>query len=161
MSIIIFSRPIQTGKTTELMQWFHQQQAVEGVLMPVLEGKRKMMDIASKQLFELECDDPENESRPVVRVGRYCFYEDVFNRFNEALLKKCSLQPRWLVIDEIGKLELEGKGFYPAVRKILDAYYLQHTATQLLFVVRESLCDAVTEYFNIKEFTMIYTLETL
>ena len=43
MSIIIFSRPVHSGKTTELMQWCEQvsiKQNVAGILMPDIDGSR-------------------------------------------------------------------------------------------------------------------------
>ena len=55
----------------------------------------------------------------------------------------------WLVIDESGPLELEGKGLEPAVSKILieDEKY----GGNILCVVRESLLDKFVEHYMLED----------
>ena len=41
MSIFIFSRPVHSGKTTELLHWCNQQKNIMGIAMPDINGSRK------------------------------------------------------------------------------------------------------------------------
>ena len=161
MSIILFSRPVQTGKTTELQRWCDQQNNVAGILMPVILGKRKIYNLVTKELTDIECNDPGKAKERLISVGRYHFYDDVFKKANTQLTEMTDACPEWLIVDEVGKLELEGKGFYPAVKRIIEEQGNKKNSTKTILVVREGLCDAVTSVFKIKEFMVIDHTENL
>lgn len=161
MSIIIFSQPIHSGKTTKLLHWCDQQKNVAGILMPDIDGKRKILNLETKEVFAVECDDPANTREKLITVGKYHFYAAAFEKANSVLLAAVSHNPEWLVIDEVGKLELGGRGFYPAVKKITDDQEEKITTTNNILVVRDSLCDEVINFFKIKTHVIIYRLEDL
>ena len=58
-------------------------------------------------------------------------------------------KPDWLIIDEAGKLELNGKGFYEAIIKAVYLYNNNKTTGNLLITVRESLCKDVIAFFKL------------
>ena len=161
MSITIFSQPIHSGKTTKLLHWCDQQKNAAGILMPDIDGKRKILDLETKEVFAIECDNPANTKEELITVGKYHFYAAVFEKANSLLLAALSRNPQWLVIDEVGKLELGGKGFYPAVKKITDDQEEKITTTNILLVVRDSLCAEVINFFKINKHIIIHRLEDL
>jgi nucleoside-triphosphatase len=55
----------------------------------------------------------------------------------------------WLVIDEIGPLELRGEGLHPAFNLIFDKINPPH---QIVLVVREHLLSAVFDYYRLHRF---------
>ena len=79
-----------------------QQKNVAGILMPDIDGKRKILDLGTKEVFAVECDDPNNTKEKLITVGKYHFYAAAFERANSILLAAVSRNPEWLVIDEVG-----------------------------------------------------------
>ena len=161
MRIYIFSRPIHSGKTAALRQWCNQQENIAGVLMPDINGCRKILDINSREIFDIECTDAANTNEPLTTVGRFHFYTAAFKKANSILINSMAQNPCWLVIDEVGKLELEGKGFFNAIIKAMSFYNDIQTGGNLLMTVRESLCDEVISFFNIKNYKVVDQLEDI
>jgi nucleoside-triphosphatase THEP1 len=161
MSIYIFSRPIHSGKTTELLQWCNQQKNITGVLMPDIDSSRKILDLHTKNIFDIECTDAANTKELLTSVGRFHFYTAAFEKANSIVLAALNQKPDWLVIDEAGKLELDGKGFYESIVKSVDLYSNDKVAGNLLITVRESLCNKVISFFKIKRALVIHQLEEL
>ncbi len=161
MSIYIFSRPVHSGKTTELVQWCSQQKSIAGILMPDIEGSRKILDLYTKEVFDIECTEVANTKERLTSVGRFHFYTAAFDKANAIVLAALSRAPDWLAIDEVGKLELEGKGFYESIVKSVELYNDGQFAGNLLFTVRESLFSEVVLFFNMKDIHVIHHLEDL
>jgi nucleoside-triphosphatase THEP1 len=159
MSIILFSRPVHSGKTTELAQWIGQQKNIHGILMPDMNGSRKILDIRTKEIFDIECADPANTREELITVGKFHFYTAVFAKANLILINALAKQPGWLIIDEAGRLELDGKGFYDAIKKITGAYNNKEIKGNLLITVREELCKAVIDFFTLKDCRIIQRME--
>lgn len=161
MSIYIFSRPIHSGKTTELLKWCNQQKNIAGILMPDINGSRKILDLYSKNMFDIECTDAPNTKERLISVGRFHFYSTAFEKANAIVLAALNQTPDWLVIDEAGKLELDGKGFYESIEKAVEIYNDDNAAGNLLITVRESLCEEVISFFKIKDARVIHQLQDL
>ncbi|MBK7885291.1 MAG: hypothetical protein IPJ81_17045 [Chitinophagaceae bacterium] len=155
MSIVIFSMPVHSGKTTLLMHWCKQQKNVQGILMPDINGQRMFLNIATQQIFPAQCMD-SNTNKELISIGKYYFFADTFKKANNILLQALGANPEWLVIDEIGKLELQGKGFYESVKLIID--YYRNSDRKLLLVVRDSLVKEVVDFFGVKHFALIHKL---
>lgn len=161
MSIYIFSGPVHSGKTTELQQWCSQQKNISGILMPDINGSRKILDLHTKAFFDIECTDAANTKERLTSVGRFYFYTSAFEKANAIVLIALNQIPRWLVIDEAGKLELDGKGFYDSIVKAVDVYNNDQIAGNLLITVRDSLCNEVISFFKIKNYQIVHQLEDL
>jgi nucleoside-triphosphatase THEP1 len=161
MSIYIFSRPVHSGKTTELQRWCELQKNIAGILMPDIDGSRKILDLHTKNFFDIECMDAMNTKELLTSVGRFHFYTAAFTKANTIVLAALNQSPGWLVIDEAGKLELEGKGFYESLVKAVDVYSDDKISGNLLITVRESLCNEVISFFKIKNFRVIHQLQVL
>ena len=158
MSIYILSRPIHSGKTTELMQWSNLQNNIHGILMPDISGSRKILNLDTKEIFEAECVDITNTKLSITSIGKFNFYTDAFEKANSIILHALSQNPRWLVIDEVGKLEISGKGFYVSVEDAIKIYGDKDKPGDLLITVRDSLCVEVVSFFNIKNYKIISKL---
>ena len=117
MKIIIFSREIHTGKTTELFEFCKNRRDVCGILMPNHSNGKYFHSIATKTDFgKLPKKD---KYLSVVKVGNYEFLEQDFDAANQLILHSVIENYSYLIIDEIGKLELFKKGFYSSLKKIL------------------------------------------
>lgn len=157
MSIYVFSRPINSGKTTELLQWSNKQKNIYGVLMPDINGSRKMLDLHTKNIFDIEYTNSSNTAEPLTIIGRFRFYTAAFDKANQIIIDALAQNPAWLVIDEAGKLEIDGKGFYPSIIKAAEFY--NNNPGNLLVTVREGLLAEVVSYFNLAEYKLIHQLD--
>ena len=161
MSIVIFSRPVRTGKTTELMTWCGRQNNITGVLMPDNEGTRKIINLSTNEVFNLECTDPADTDQELLKVGRFYFYASIFTRVNNDLVNMLKTNPHWMVLDEVGKLELNCSGFYDAVTAMISAHQHQTITSNILLVVRESLLNEVIGFFKIDTHQVVQNLQLL
>jgi len=152
-NIFILTGPIQSGKTTSLVKWVKERKNVFGVFTPVVNGKRMFMDAHIGQLFDMEAGEEEKETVP---VGRFNFSKANFEKasgiINEAMNKE-----GWLVIDEIGPLELRGEGFYEALKNISQTRKDQ----PVLLVVREGMAEKVTAFFGLTGASIIRSIDEL
>ncbi len=144
--IYILSGKTGIGKTTYLASWIKDKN-VDGILAPVINGKRHLKHISSNQMKKLEVDD-DVENRKIVSVGRYLFDENIFDWAKEKLLESFNANPEWLIIDEIGPLELTGNGLEPAVSQILKSIDNQNKI-KIIFVVRENLIDKFFKHYKL------------
>lgn len=161
MSIYIFSRPVHSGKTTELQQWCNQQKNIYGILMPDINGSRKILDLHTNDILEIECKDALNTDEPLTSVGKFHFYTAAFEKGNQIVLSALKQKPGWLVIDEAGKLELDGIGFYNAIIKAVEYYDNKNSSGNLLIAVRENLCTETITFFKLKDYKIIHQLKEI
>jgi molybdopterin-guanine dinucleotide biosynthesis protein A len=151
-NIFILSEPIQTGKTTLLMNWISRQKHVGGILTPDVNGKRKLYDIAAKQYHDLQLDD-ETEG---IKIGRFTFSESVFAHARTLLAQATDKQYEWIVTDEIGRLEMDRKeGLEPAISELIRYYKTHHTTGNLLLVIRDYLLNDALKYYGVEEATIL------
>jgi nucleoside-triphosphatase THEP1 len=94
-------------------------------------------------------------------VGRFSFYTAAFEKANAIIIDALTQNPDWLLIDEAGKLELEGKGFYESIVKAVSFFNNRNTQGDLLITVRDSLCAGVISYFNLKDPVVIHNPEDI
>lgn len=129
--------------------------------MPDIHGSRKIFDIVTKTIFDIECTDAVNTKEPLTSVGRFHFYTAAFEKANSLIINAMAQKPHWLVIDEAGKLELEGKGLYDAISKAVDFYNKPDADGNLLITVRDSLCNEAIAFFRIPNYKIIHEPEEL
>jgi nucleoside-triphosphatase len=144
--VFILTGEIHSGKTTALEKW-SKGKSVSGILTPIVEERRVVYDLKTASYFPLEANaDDEN----IISVGRYHFSQEAFHKMNVLLKQQSNRSVEWVVIDEVGLLELDGKGLYDSV-----VYLLENAQPKLIFVVRESLVQRVKEYFSLTEVRVI------
>lgn len=138
--IIILTGAKQSGKSTALLTWIEEKN-VGGFLTPIVSGKRILLSLPDKVYTPFESTDSYAES---IKVGRYEFLKSAFQVMNNHLVQQSSSVFDWLVIDEVGPLELNGEGIYPGL-----IHVLHNTNNSLLLVVREGLVEEVIEKFKL------------
>jgi nucleoside-triphosphatase THEP1 len=99
------------------------------------------MNAQTKEQFPMEAVGDEER----VFVGRFHFsklnFEKAIQVIHNAITKK-----GWLVIDEIGPLELKGEGFCRVLKEALAV-----RKEKILLIVREGMAEQVKIFFNIDE----------
>lgn len=137
--IYILSAPVQSGKTTSLINWSAARKDVYGILTPVINGKRVFMNAETREQFPMEASVEEE----TLSIGRFKFSNNSFEKAIQ-IIRDAINNDGWLVIDEIGPLELEGRGFYDIVNEIL---LLRKNKT--ILVVRKGMAEKVKNRFGI------------
>ena len=153
-TVFILTAPIQSGKTTSLTEWIRNKTNVAGILTPVINGKRVFQNIKTAEQFPMEAVPGESE---VLTVGRFVFSRKNFNKAVE-VIRNAINNPGWLVIDEIGPMELTGNGFSDILKEVLI-----RRNDKLLLVVRdkEDMTERVKQYFNLSNTVVIRSPEGL
>lgn len=138
--IIILTAPIQSGKTTSLISWSEKRDDVYGILTPVVNGKRVFMNANTKEQFLMEAKADEAET---VRIGKFVFSKSSFEKAIQ-VIRNAIHNKGWLIIDEIGPLELKGEGFAGILKEVLIK-----RNENILLVVREGLLEQINNHFTI------------
>lgn len=156
-NIYILSKAIQTGKTTELLQWCHTQNEVAGILTPDVNGSRKLYDIGLKQYFDFETKEALTTD-DITAIGKFNFYTSVFEQAQHIMGN--STQSKYLVIDEIGRLELnEQRGLEPTLSKVIAQYVNRSVTGTLVLVIRDYLLDNCIEKYQLQEAQIIHSMK--
>ena len=145
--VFILTGPVHTGKTTRLMHWAASQNKIDGIFQPIIDEKRFIYNIATRTLKMLEVPSYTGDEK-VIKIGNYRFSKEVFEWAQNVLLDCKGKKLEWLIIDEIGPLELEGKGLEPAITKIFMEG--EKFSGKILCVVRDSMIDKFVEYYGLK-----------
>ena len=143
--LYILSGPIHSGKTTSLMEWIKKNPS-RGILTPVTCSGREFFDIHRNERFLMEAGEGDTE---IIQIGKYSFRQEGFDKA-EKVIRKGFQGNDWLIIDEIGPLELKGQGFANVLK---DA--LKLPGKNLLLVVREGLVEDVVKKFGIMSYETV------
>ena len=151
-NIIIFSKPIQSGKTTSLFQYIKNKNNVGGFLTPDVDGRRMLYDIKEKKyhLFETTEKD-ENQTQ---KIGRFTFLETVFN-VGKNIINQYNNE-NIFIIDEVGKLEIEiDRGFEPMIKRITTDFKTNNYEGTLLLIIRDTLLQKAIEKYGLQRAKII------
>ncbi|MEM5539212.1 nucleoside-triphosphatase [Olleya sp. AS48] len=156
--IYILTGAIRSGKTTALLDWSKNKNDVDGLLCPDdANGKRYFLKLKNKTTFKLEA---EAEAEAIVAIGNFKFLQSAFNEANDYLILEASkTKPQFLIIDEIGKLELKNEGLHVSTQALISQFRSKDNS-HLILVVRDYLLDAVLEHYEITECSIL-TIEDL
>ena len=154
--ITILSGPVQTGKSTQLKNLVKNTYSVGGFICTDLNGFRHLMNAHDKgiHIFEIEND----ASEPCINVGRFTFALSAFDiaaKWTKEQLNSESI--RTIIIDEIGKLEMNDQGFHDLFVFVLNHIYNKH----LIVVVRDFLLDDFIKKYALQDFEIKNTLDAL
>lgn len=157
-AVFILTGPIQTGKTTWLSNNIHGKK-VSGILQPVLNGKRTFLDINTGLSVPLE-SEKEMEDSQTISVGKYFFRREAFEWAKNVLISANQYQPEWIIMDEIGKLEIfQNDGLEPAVAQIIAMCQEKKINSNLILVIRDSLLSDAMVKYNLQHATVLNILE--
>lgn len=157
--IYILTGAIRSGKTTALLHWSKNRNDVDGLLCPDdANGKRYFLKLKNKTIFKLEAEaEAEAETEAIVAIGNFKFLRSAFNEANDYLILEASKTERqYLIIDEIGKLELKNEGLHVSTKALISQFKSKDN-THLILVVRDYLLDAVLEHYGITECSILTT----
>ncbi|WP_040280213.1 nucleoside-triphosphatase [Psychroserpens damuponensis] len=151
--IYILTGPIRSGKTTTLLKWAKSKTMADGLLCPDGEdGTRFFLKVESQEPFELEV---EMESEETLSIGPFKFLKSAFKKANDFLMSFASEnEKRYLIIDELGKLELKSQGLHQSA-EILIPQYISHVNAHLILVVRDYLLDDIVMHYNISDYKLL------
>lgn len=153
-NIFIFSRPIRTGKTTQLLGWSRNKPDMYGLLTPDVDGLRMLYDLVTKQYHPFQLETAA--SGPAISVGRFIFARESFATASRILLDAAQQSYNWLVIDEVGKLEIEqGQGLDDVVKTVIAQHRARKQNGRLLLVIRDTLLGKALEQYRLHDATIL------
>ncbi len=153
--IVIFSRPVQTGKTTELFKFIKGLNDVGGFLTPDVAGARMLYDIHNKVYHPFQTT--ASAAGETVAVGRFLFLASAFAIAQKILAASCT--HTWTIVDEAGKLEIEqDAGFEPALTRLIQTFKMQKCPGKLLLVVRENLLSKAIVKYQLQDAQIVHAL---
>ena len=154
--IYILSDDIRTGKTSALLNWITKKSNVNGLLCPDDDhGKRYFLKIKSKDTFPLETETGAEAEDDIIAIGPFQFLTSAFQKANDFLFSIASETTwKYLIIDELGKLELKAEGLHPAA-EVLIPKFMTNSSQHLILVVRASLLDAIIAQYHISEYKIL------
>ena len=151
-NIIIFSRPVQSGKTTALFQHIKNMNNVGGFLTPDVDGKRMFFDITKNKYHPFETN--ETDELVTQQIGRFSFLQSAFET-GKSIINKHNNQS-FFIIDEVGKLEVEmDKGFEPAIKNLISNFKSKNYKGILLLVIRDTLLEKAIEKYDLQNVKLI------
>ncbi|MEH1006133.1 nucleoside-triphosphatase [Winogradskyella sp. ECml5-4] len=155
--IYILRGDIRIGKTTALQEWCKNRDDVDGVLCPDnAEGKRYFLEVKSKNEFELET---ELDTEAIIEIGNFKFLKSAFEKANAYLQSVASEnESQYLIIDELGKLELKNEGLHASAEKLISNYKSDERQ-HLILVVRDYLLDAVLKHYAIAKYEILEKID--
>lgn len=142
--INIVTGNIKTGKTTRLIRWALSQNNIDGIFQPVIDEKRFIYHIGSRTLRKLETSETEN----ITTIGKYNFSNETLAWAQNILIGCISKNLDWIIIDEIGPLELNGNGLEPAITNLI--LQRNNISSQILCVVRETMLELFLQHYKLQ-----------
>jgi len=144
-NIFILSNAVQTGKTTALLKWCTNKKNIAGILTPDQKGKKKLFHIEQHTYFDFEIKN-STPSDEITTIGKFNFYTKIFTKAQQIITESISFE--YLIIDEIGKLEInQNKGLEPALCLVINKYLNRQVKGNLILVVRDYLlADCINKY---------------
>jgi nucleoside-triphosphatase THEP1 len=132
------------------MDWIRTRNDVGGILTPDIRGKRKLFDIGTHRLYDFEKDTTDLMN--TVAIGRYVFDAAIFKLAQKILTEAVEHKYGWIVVDEIGKLELhQQNGLEPVVSQLIKQYQAPSATGNLMIVVRDYLLADCVKHYNLIE----------
>ncbi|MEO8402978.1 MAG: nucleoside-triphosphatase [Chitinophagaceae bacterium] len=150
--VFILTGPIQTGKTTSLINWSEKRKDAWGILTPVVNDKRVFMNVRTKEQFAMEAAEGETE---ILIVGRFTFSKAAFDKAI-GIIRDGMNKNGWLIIDEIGPMELRDEGFAMILREVLTDH-----KGKMLLVVREGFEKKVKDHFRINNIMLTRNISNI
>ncbi len=158
--VIIITGGIHDGKTTELIRRFENYRGDGYVFIKNMSGSYvsgfDYLRLSDKRTGPLIRKDPSEEVRHW--LGPYAFYERAMALIERNMVDmvKAGISP--LYLDEIGKLELEGKGFCDLLKTILSELGKDQT---LYISTRKEFLNDVIQVFGLEDAEIVRLKERI
>ena len=160
--VMIITGAIGQGKTTQSFRLVEMLKSknipVSGICCPrIMEGKDTVgydiVDVAgigSRIPFLRVDNNPDLE-----RIGKYGIYPGALRVGNDVLRKALDDDAGVIVVDEVGKMELEGHGWAQNIDKLVGSSAI------LVLAVRNTFVDDVVKKWALKNFTVFEVAENV
>jgi nucleoside-triphosphatase THEP1 len=150
MTNLLLTGEVHTGKSSEFKKHFTQSNSF-GLINPVDAEGHKQFHIISKNLsFPMNAQPNET----AIEVGKYRFSTLAFDKANQMLIEEWDRANGKFIFDEVGKLELDEKGLFPAIQHILN--HPNPNVETVIWVIRDYLLEAASAKFGWSAATVIY-----
>jgi nucleoside-triphosphatase THEP1 len=154
--IFIFTGAVGEGKTTHLAKLVEtlrsRNLSVAGVLSPriVENGKTTGYDLLDLVTGIKEPLLRRSEDQGAGKIGSYAIIPQGFKAGYGALKEAQNHNYQYIVVDEVGKLELEGQGWAPSLEELIRNY-----PGKIILTVRDGYQDQVIAKWNFKHYKII------
>lgn len=155
--IFVLTGPVHSGKTSSLQKWCASTKNIDGILCPENDnGKRFFIKVKSNESLALEVRNSMLKKQDeIIEVGSYKFLKNAFKQANEYLVQASNNHDfNYLIIDELGKLELKNKGLHIAAQDLIPNY-VHNKRQHLILVVRESIIEEVMKHYDVLEYSIL------
>ncbi|TVQ49451.1 MAG: hypothetical protein EA362_04550 [Saprospirales bacterium] len=154
--ILILSGDTGEGKTTALLTWMNEgKKRVHGIFMPVENQKRLFYNPYMDVKINAEVSKSVKERDGVFEIGKFKFSKKSFKVAGSWLKMKPPLNTDFLIIDEIGPLELRGEGLEPELTDFLEKIKNGEINQTIILVVRKSLVVDVIDHYQLTNIKLI------
>ena len=94
-------------------------------------------------------------------ICKFNFAAPAFASARQLLLEDSRQDFDWVIVDEIGKLELKGEGLEPAAAEVIEYYKTGRAKGRLLLVVRDELVEQAVKHYGLVEYRIIRLEEAM
>jgi nucleoside-triphosphatase THEP1 len=145
--IVVVSGEINIGKTTALQQWLstNHHYKITGFLTPKNLQERLFLKIDNNTHLKMLAEEDELDS---LNIGKYKFSISSFNEITNYTLKSLDSKPDFVVLDEIGPLELKGLGFDELLKSLLSS------DSNLILVIRNTLLEEIIQHYHLYKYDL-------
>jgi nucleoside-triphosphatase THEP1 len=146
--IYLLCDSIQSGKTTTLLKFTKANNNCTGFLSPDINNLRCFLDLERNKIYNFQ--KTISNAADDIYVGKFIFDNAVFQLAHSIFQQLHLSKKPFIIIDEIGKLEVHNQGFEPALSLFLMNLQLIKNK-KIIAVVRDSLLPQVIEKYNLQD----------
>lgn len=137
------------------MNWVQKRVGIAGILMPDIKGDRMFYHIESGEYFNFGIQKGKQD-QDFIEVGKFRFDAKAFEKARALLLEASVKNNEWLVIDEIGKLEIHQQtGFEPIVTELIAKHRGGYLKSKVLLIIRDTLFDEAIEHYDLRNIKLL------
>lgn len=149
-NIFILSAPIRSGKTTALMEfWEGSSTSFDGFITPDIDESRKLILLDTDE--ELPFELVEADGKNTITIGKFSLSKSTFDLAKNKLQQLHKTPANLIIIDELGKLEMDGKGFEPELGDFIQNFKGGSSNKTLIIVIRNTLLAAAIEKYKLED----------
>ena len=168
--LFLLTGPINSGKSSavaQIAQRLREEKiAIGGIVsLPILQSGIKIgfdaLCLSTRKTANLARFKTlvRNPTLADIAIGQWIIFVEGIKFCNQQIEETLQNNPQIIIIDEIGPIELQGKGFRPVLDKILLGQ--EKLPFHLLLVVRISLVEEVRRLYSNRDFTIFNLQENL
>lgn len=141
--LYLLTGPVHSGKTSSLSDSIKDITSIGGFICPDKDGLRYLKNIHDGTIHRFQIANQESDDD--ILIGKYIFSKSGFETAQSILQSAIHQDFEYLIIDEIGQLELQGKGLEPSLSLTLNNI----KNTKIILVVRDYLLDEVIHHYQL------------